>query len=115
MVGDRFTDVLAGQSLGFRTALLGTSLFPGDEARLAAEGVVPFFRGRDLQHFVAYLLKDPLTAPTTIKLFSDGADLASALLKLHEDNGSTLTPDPVYARFYYSHPPAAERLAALAS
>ena len=27
---------------------------------------------------------------------------------------STLTPDPVYARFYYSHPPAVERLAALA-
>ena len=44
---------------------------------------------------------------------SSGADLASALLKLHEDNASTLTPDPVYARFYYSHPPASERLAAL--
>lgn len=45
---------------------------------------------------------------------TSGADLASALLKLHGDNGSTLTPDPVYARFYYSHPPASERLAALA-
>jgi STE24 endopeptidase len=44
---------------------------------------------------------------------ADGKALASALLKLHEDNASTLTPDPVYARFYYSHPPAAERLAAL--
>jgi STE24 endopeptidase len=44
---------------------------------------------------------------------TDGRDLASALLKLHEDNAGTLTPDPVYARFYYSHPPAAERLAAL--
>ncbi|WP_404826413.1 M48 family metallopeptidase [Diaphorobacter aerolatus] len=40
-----------------------------------------------------------------------GADLASALLKLHEDNASTLTPDPVYVKFYYSHPPATERLA----
>jgi STE24 endopeptidase len=40
-------------------------------------------------------------------------DLASALLKLHEDNASTLTPDPLYVRFYYSHPPASERLAAL--
>jgi STE24 endopeptidase len=40
-------------------------------------------------------------------------DLASALVKLHEDNAGTLTPDPLYARFYYSHPPAAERLAAL--
>ena len=40
--------------------------------------------------------------------------LSSALLKLYEDNASTLTPDPLYARFYYSHPPASERLAALA-
>ena len=44
---------------------------------------------------------------------ADGRALASALLKLHEDNASTLTPDPIYARFYYSHPPAVERLAAL--
>jgi STE24 endopeptidase len=45
---------------------------------------------------------------------ASGGDLASALLKLHEDNASTLTPDPFYVRFYYSHPPASERLAALA-
>ncbi|MBN9576509.1 M48 family metallopeptidase [Alicycliphilus denitrificans] len=44
---------------------------------------------------------------------ASGADLASALLKLYQDNASTLTPDPVYARFYYSHPPATERLARL--
>jgi STE24 endopeptidase len=37
--------------------------------------------------------------------------LSSALLKLYEDNASTLTPDPVYVKFYYSHPPASERLA----
>jgi STE24 endopeptidase len=45
---------------------------------------------------------------------SNGSDLASALIKLHEDNAATLTPDPLYVRFYYSHPPASERLAALA-
>ncbi len=44
---------------------------------------------------------------------ADGRDLASALLKLQEDNAATLTPDPLYVRFYYSHPPASERLAAL--
>ena len=44
---------------------------------------------------------------------TNGTDLASALLKLYTDNASTLTPDPVYARFYYSHPPASERLARL--
>jgi STE24 endopeptidase len=45
---------------------------------------------------------------------ASGRDLANALLKLHEDNAGTLTPDPLYVRFYYSHPPASERLAALA-
>lgn len=41
---------------------------------------------------------------------TSGAALASALLKLYKDNASTLTPDPVYVQFYYSHPPASERL-----
>ena len=38
-------------------------------------------------------------------------DLGNALVKLYKDNASTLTPDPVYVRFYYSHPPASERIA----
>ncbi len=42
---------------------------------------------------------------------TDGRDLSSALLKLYQDNASTLTPDPVFVKFYYSHPPASERLA----
>lgn len=46
---------------------------------------------------------------------TSGAALSSALLKLFQDNASTLTPDPVYVRFYYSHPPAMERLARLTS
>ena len=37
--------------------------------------------------------------------------LSSALLKLYQDNASTLTPDPWYVAFYYSHPPASQRLA----
>ena len=41
---------------------------------------------------------------------TSGADLSTALLKLYEDNASTLTPDPVYVKFYYSHPAASERL-----
>jgi len=39
--------------------------------------------------------------------------LVSALVKLYEDNASTLTPDPVYSAFYDSHPPAAARIARL--
>ena len=42
---------------------------------------------------------------------TSGSSLAQALLKLYKDNASTLTPDPLYVRFYYSHPPASERLA----
>jgi STE24 endopeptidase len=42
---------------------------------------------------------------------TSGADLSTALLKLYEDNASTLTPDPMFVKFYYSHPPASERLA----
>ena len=41
---------------------------------------------------------------------TDGRDLQSALLKLYQDNASTLTPDPLFVKFYYSHPPASERL-----
>ncbi|MEX1167810.1 MAG: M48 family metallopeptidase [Hydrogenophaga sp.] len=44
---------------------------------------------------------------------TDGNELANALLKLYKDNASTLTPDPIYVRFYYSHPPASERIARL--
>lgn len=46
---------------------------------------------------------------------TSGADLSRALLKLYEDNASTLTPDPFYVKFYYSHPPASERLARMAA
>jgi len=42
-------------------------------------------------------------------------DLSTALLKLYEDNAATLTPDPLYVRFYYSHPAASERLARMNS
>jgi STE24 endopeptidase len=46
---------------------------------------------------------------------TSGGDLSAALLKLYEDNASTLTPDPIYVKFYYSHPPASERLARMAA
>jgi STE24 endopeptidase len=46
---------------------------------------------------------------------TSGTDLKNALLKLYEDNASTLTPDPLFVKFYYSHPPASERLARMAA
>ncbi len=41
------------------------------------------------------------------------SDLVAALVKLYRDNASTLTPDPLYSRFFDSHPPAALRVARL--
>ncbi|QGZ41889.1 STE24 endopeptidase [Pseudoduganella flava] len=41
---------------------------------------------------------------------TDAHDLVSALVKMYEDNASTLTPDPLHSAFYDSHPPAAIRV-----
>ncbi|MDN4060390.1 M48 family metallopeptidase [Massilia sp. YIM B02769] len=44
---------------------------------------------------------------------SSADDLVSALVKMYEDNASTLTPDPLHSAFYDSHPPASVRIAHL--
>ncbi|GGX04672.1 M48 family metallopeptidase [Undibacterium macrobrachii] len=44
---------------------------------------------------------------------TNAGDLVSALVKLYEDNASTLTPDPIHSAFYDSHPPASIRIAHL--
>ena len=41
---------------------------------------------------------------------TDARDLVSALVKMYEDNASTLTPDPLHSAFYDSHPPASVRI-----
>jgi STE24 endopeptidase len=57
--------------------------------------------------------RDEFEADAYACAHANGNDLSRALVKLYDDNASTLTPDPLYARFYYSHPPASLRLAAL--
>jgi len=44
---------------------------------------------------------------------SSAGDLTQALVKLYQDNATTLTPDPLHSAFYDSHPPAALRIARL--
>ncbi len=46
---------------------------------------------------------------------SDATHLADALVRLYEDNASTLTPDPLHSAFYDSHPSASERISRLLS
>ena len=61
--------------------------------------------------FALFSRKHELEADAYAIAQTDGKDLQSALLKLYQDNASTLTPDPLFVKFYYSHPPASERLA----
>jgi len=42
--------------------------------------------------------------------YASSKSLISALVKMYKDNSSSLTPDPLYSKFYYSHPPALERV-----
>jgi STE24 endopeptidase len=44
---------------------------------------------------------------------ASASDLTQALVKLYQDNASTLTPDPLHSAFYDSHPPALVRIARL--
>jgi len=44
---------------------------------------------------------------------SNARELAAALVKLYQDNATTLTPDALYSAFFDSHPPATVRIARL--
>ena len=61
--------------------------------------------------FAQFSRKHEFEADAYAVVQTNGIDLKNALLKLYEDNASTLTPDPLFVKFYYSHPPASERLA----
>jgi STE24 endopeptidase len=45
-----------------------------------------------------------------VKLQGGAEQLARALVKLASENLSNLHPHPLYAAFYYSHPPMPERI-----
>ncbi len=102
-------------ALGASSAMLA----PGDSVPMQGVAlllfmlVVPvfsFWLGPLSAHFSR---RDEFQADAYAAAQAQPAALASALLKLYEDNAATLTPDPLYARFYYSHPPAVERLGQL--
>ena len=44
------------------------------------------------------------------RLTENTETMASALIKLSKDNLSNLHPHPIYAAFYYSHPPVVQRI-----
>ena len=50
-----------------------------------------------------------------IELLPQSAALATSLIKLSKDNLSNLHPHPLYAAFYFSHPPVVERVSKIRS
>lgn len=69
-----------------------------------------------LQPLIAYFQrKHEFEADDFAAAHARAGCLISALVKLYRDNASTLTPDPLYSAFHYSHPPAAIRIANLAA
>ena len=111
-------------ALGYRPSVIQLDIDPDDhtalaerchvewmkmEAWLANERPAPVFDGT----LASLSRRDEYQADAYARSNASAADLVRALLKLYEDNASTLTPDPVYVRFYYSHPPASSRIAAL--
>ncbi len=61
----------------------------------------------------AYSRKHEFEADAYAAQHTDARDLASSLVKMYQDNASTLTPDPLYSMFYDSHPPALTRISNL--
>ncbi len=61
----------------------------------------------------AYSREHEFEADAYAAQHTDAQELVNALVKLYQDNAKTLTPDPVYATFYESHPPAPIRIAQL--
>ncbi|MBP9741958.1 MAG: M48 family metallopeptidase [Burkholderiales bacterium] len=63
--------------------------------------------------FSYFSRKNEFEADSFAAAQADKKHLISGLVKLYKDNASTLTPDSLYVKFYYSHPPASVRIAHL--
>ena len=77
--------------------------------------VIPVFTFALTPLFSWLSRKDEFQADHFASTQSAPDQLVSALVKLYDDNASTLTPDPVHSAFYDSHPPAAIRIRHLQS
>lgn len=72
--------------------------------------VIPVFTFGLTPLFSWFSRKDEFEADRFASDQSSADQLVSALVKLVDDNASTLTPDPLHSAFYDSHPPVAVRI-----
>ena len=77
--------------------------------------ITPFYTYLITPIFSWLSRKNEFEADTFAAIHAKSQDLISALIKMYKDNSSTLTPHPWYSKFYFSHPPAAERVKFLES
>jgi STE24 endopeptidase len=113
--------LVLGSYLAFRLApsaslpeLVGLSAasFPARLVILALAASLVLFPLTPL--FAAWSRHDEREADRfAVDLHGAPRDLAAALAKLGTENLTNLHPHPLYAAFYYSHPPLAERIGAL--
>ena len=75
--------------------------------------VMPLFTFFISPVFSAFSRKHEFEADDYAREQSNASCLVSALVKMYEENASTLTPDPIHSAFYDSHPPAPVRIARL--
>ena len=91
---------------------LASASFPARVVILALSGSLLLFPLTPL--FAAWSRHDEREADAfAVDLHGAPLDLAAALAKLGTENLANLHPHPLYAAFYYSHPPLAERIGAL--
>jgi len=87
---------------------------PGDSAALLLFVLVlPTFTWVFTPLAAAWSRKHEFEADAFAARYSDGPELAHALVSMYRENASTLTPDPVHSAFYDSHPPPVTRIARL--
>jgi STE24 endopeptidase len=100
---------------------LGVNINPADagQTQSTALALLLFFMALPVFSFLFqplssyYSRKHEFEADSYAAAQTNANDLSTALVKLYQDNAKTLTPDPLYATFYESHPPALERIAHL--
>ena len=91
---------------------LASASFPARVVILAVGGSLLLFPLAPV--FAAWSRHDEREADAfAVDLHGQPLDLAAALAKLGAENLANLHPHPLYAAFYYSHPPLAERIGAL--
>ncbi|MDR2678184.1 MAG: M48 family metallopeptidase [Zoogloeaceae bacterium] len=75
--------------------------------------ILPWFTFPLTPIFSAWSRRHEFAADAYAARMANANDLVAALVLLYKDNAATLTPDPLHALFYDSHPAASERVARL--